>query len=395
MLDPGRIETRSSSGRLKIAGVVAAGAAILIVAAGLYTRSRADQELKTWNAEQAVPTVALAKVDSGGSRDFVLPGSIQAISNAQIYARVSGYLKRWHVDIGQPVKAGQLLAEIDTPDLDQQVLQARANVAMAQANERLSRTTAERWAGLVAQDAVSRQDADEKLGDHAAKLAAVNAARANLNALLAQASFKRITAPFAGVITSRSTDIGALISAGGGSATPLFTVADERRLRIYVNVPQNQSGLIVPGARANVAAPEYQGEVFPAVVVRNARAVDPRSGAVLFELQLDNSSGRLKPGGYAQVTFHLVSPVTTTRIPATAIQYRHDGPTVATIGADGRVKVRPIKISRDLGASVEVGSGLAQGERVIDNPPESLTNGDVVRIAGPAAGGKKAVDARS
>jgi RND family efflux transporter MFP subunit len=401
MLDPLRPAVRRD--RLRLAGLVAVGIAAAVVVVGLVGRGRADHQLAAWTEDQAVPTVALAKVDGGGERDLVLPGTVQAIAGAEIHARVTGYLKRWHVDIGQAVQAGQLLAEIDTPDLDQQVLQARADLATAEANERLSRTTAARWSGLVAQDAVSRQEADEKAGDHAAKASAVNAARANLDRLLAQAGFKRVTAPFAGVITSRSTDVGALIGAGGGSAGPLFTLADERRLRVYVNAPQNLSGLIQPGAAADISVPEYPGEAFPAVVVRSARAVDPRTGTVLFELQLDNGAGRLKPGSYGQVAFHLTAPATTTRVPATAIQFRHEGPTVATVGADGRVKVHPIRIARDLGATVEVGAGLAAGARVIDNPPETLVDGDQVRIAGdtvekaaaPKAAPPKAGHARS
>jgi multidrug efflux system membrane fusion protein len=377
----GAISTR----RLKLVGTAALVVAAMVVAGGIAARVHADQSLKTWTHDQAVPTVALAKVDGGGQRELVLPGDVQAFYNAPIHARTSGYLKRWYVDIGSPVKAGQLLAEIDTPDLDQQVLQARANLATAQANQRLSATTAKRWEGLVAQDAVSRQEADEKAGDLAARTSAVNAATADLNRLLALESFKRIVAPFDGVVTSRNTDIGALISVGGAADTALFTVADQHRLRIYVSVPQIYSALIRHGQTANLTVPEYPGQTFAASVVNDAQSVGV-NGALLVELQLDNAQGKLKPGSYAQVTFGLASAQTTTQVPATAVLFRHDGPTVAVVGPDNRVKIRAIKIARDLGTQVEVGAGVAPGDRVIDNPPEALVDGDTVKVAAPTKG---------
>jgi RND family efflux transporter MFP subunit len=383
-----------SSSRLRLVGLVAAGVAAVVVAVGIVSRVHADAELKTWTHDQSIPTVSLAKVEGGGVRDLALPGDVQAFYNAPIHARVSGYLKKWYVDIGQPVKAGQMLAEIDTPDLDQQVLQARADVATAQANQALSETTSKRWAGLLAQDAVSRQEADEKAGDLAAKSSVTNAARANLNRLLALESFKRIIAPFDGVVTSRNTDIGALITTGGGpNDSALFTVADQRKLRVYVRVPQNYSALIHRGMTADLSAPEYPGQVFKAQVANDAQAVAPQSGAVLVELQLDNADGRLKPGEYAQVTFQMTASGQTTRVPATAVMFRNGGPAVAVVGPDSHVKLHSVMISRDLGTSIEIGSGLAQADRVIDNPPESLANGDLVRIAGASAGKKGAADA--
>jgi RND family efflux transporter MFP subunit len=374
---------------LKLVAVGAVCVAALVVAGGIFARVSADASLKTWTHDQAIPTVALAKVDGGGERQLVLPGDVQAFNNALIHARTSGYLKRWYVDIGAPVKAGQVLAEIDTPDLDQQVLQARANLATAQANQRLSATTARRWEGLVAQDAVSRQEADEKAGDLAARTSAVNAAAANLNRLLALESFKRIVAPFDGVVTSRNTDIGALISVGGAADTALFTVADQRRLRVYVSVPQVYSALIHHGLTAKLTVPQYPGQTFVASVANDAQSVGA-NGALLVELQLDNLDGKLKPGSYAQVTFGLDSAQSTTQVPATAVLFRHDGPTVAVVGPDNHVKIRPIKIARDLGTQVEVGAGLAPGDRVIDNPPEALVDGDAVKVAAPAKGASHA-----
>lgn len=393
MSDPTVAAGHISPRRLKGAGLVAAGVAGLVVIAGIVGRVHADQGLKSWTHEQAIPTVHLVTTGAGGEKTLILPGDVQAFYNAPIHARVSGYLKKWYVDIGAPVKAGQLLAEIDTPDLDQQVLQARADLATAQANQRLSATTARRWAGLLAQDAVSKQEADEKSGDLAAKTSLVNAAQANLNRLLAQESFKRITAPFDGVVTVRNTDIGQLISVGGPADAALFTVSDQRRLRIYVRVPQTQSALVRPGLAADVSVPEYPGQSFKAQVANDARAVDPQSGALLVELQLDNSDGRLKPGEYAQVSFALPSGGSTARVPATAIQFRNDGPTVAVVGPDSHVRVQRVTITRDLGSSVEIGAGVQPGERIIDNPPESLAAGDLVRVAG-ASAGKGAADAR-
>jgi RND family efflux transporter MFP subunit len=379
------VVTHVSTGRLKLTALIAGGVAVLVVVGGLVSRVSADQGLKTWTQAQAIPTISLAKVEGGGERQLALPGDVQAFYTAPIHARVSGYLKRWYADIGTPVKAGQTLADIDTPDLDQQVLQARADLATAEANQSLAATTATRWAGLVAHDAVSKQEAEEKSGDLAAKTSLVNAARANLNRLLALESFKKITAPFDGVVTTRSTDIGALIAAGSPTDAALFTVADQRKLRIYVRVPQNYSALVQKGLTADLTVPEYMGQTFKAVVVNSARAVGAQSGAELVELQLDNSAGRIKAGDYAQVTFRLASAASTVRIPVTAIQYRHNGPVVAIVGANNHVTIRPVLLSRDLGSTAEIGAGLAANDRVVDNPPESLADGDLVRIAGASA----------
>jgi RND family efflux transporter MFP subunit len=370
---------------LKLVGTAALVVAAVVVAGGIAARVHADQSLKTWTHDQAIPTVSLAQVSGGGHADLVLPGEVNAFYTAPIHARTSGYLKRWYADIGARVKAGQVLAEIDTPDLDQQVLQARANLATAQANQHLSAITAKRWEGLVAQDAVSRQEADEKTGDLAARTSVVNAAKADLDRLLALESFKRITAPFDGVVTARNTDIGQLISVGGSADSALFTVADQHRMRIYVSVPQNYSALVHHGLTAQLTVPEYPGQTFTASVANDAQSVG-RNGAMLVELQIDNPDGRLKPGAYAQVAFKLPAATTTTKAPSTAILFKHDGPTVAVVGADGHVKIRPITIARDLGTEVEIGSGLQPGEKVIDNPPEALVDGDLVRVAGGSQG---------
>jgi RND family efflux transporter MFP subunit len=379
------VVTHVSDRRLKLLGGVAIGVAAIVVAVGLVSRVSADQGMKTWTHEQTIPTIGLAKTEAGGDRPLILPGDIEAYYNAPIHARVSGYLKKWYVDIGTPVKAGQVLADIDTPDLDQQVLQARADLATAEANQRLSSTTADRWKGLVAADAVSKQEADEKFGDLAAKTSLVNSSKANLNRLLALESFKKITAPFAGVVTTRNTDIGQLIAAGTPTDPALFTVADQHKLRVYVRAPQNYSALIHNGMPVDLTVPEYPGQTFKATVSSQAQSVGAGSGAELIELSLDNADGKIKSGDYAQATFHLIAPQTTFRVASTALQYRQEGPVVAVVGPDSRVKIRKVVINRDLGSSVEIGAGISPGDRVVDNPPESLLDGDLVRIAGASA----------
>ncbi|THD58509.1 efflux RND transporter periplasmic adaptor subunit [Phenylobacterium sp.] len=379
------VVTHVSDGRLRLLGLAAAIVAVIVVAVGLFNRFSADRSMKTWTHEQTIPTIGLAKIQAGGDRALVLPGDVEAFYNAPIHARVSGYLKKWYVDIGTPVKAGQVLADIDTPDLDQQVLQARADLATAEANQKLSSTTADRWKGLVAADAVSKQEADEKFGDLAAKTSLVNSSKANLNRLLALESFKKITAPFAGVVTARNTDIGQLIAAGTPTDQALFTVADQHKLRVYVRAPQNYSALIHNGMTADLTLPEYPGQTFKATVATQAQSVGAASGAELIELSLDNTDGKIKSGDYAQVTFHLIAPQSTIRVPSTALQYRNQGPVVAVVGPDSRVKLRKVVINRDLGSSVEIGSGLDPDDRVVDNPPEALVDGDLVRVAGASA----------
>lgn len=372
---------------LKTVGVLALAAAAGIVALGILDRVNANQELKTWTDAQALPTVDVISLSNQlGPRSLVLPGDVRAFNDAPIHARVSGYLKRWYTDIGAHVKAGQVLAEIDTPDLDQQLDQARADLATAVANQHLADTTARRWAGLLSQDAVSRQDADEKNGDLASKTALADAARANVQRLLALESFKRIVAPFDGIVTTRSTDIGALINVGSVNDAPLFSVADERRLRIYVRVPQSYSADIAPGMTASLTVPEYPGRKFTATLAATAAAITPETGTLLVQLQIDNAGGVLKPGDYAQVRFDLPPQVGALRAPASALIFGDTGMSVALVGADNRVAIRPIRISRDLGSAVEIASGLTPADRVIDNPPDSLRAGDRVRVAGAASG---------
>jgi RND family efflux transporter MFP subunit len=381
-----RDATRPASGGLKLAGLIALVAALVIVAVGVFLHLRQGAELKQWTQDQSVPTVALAKMTGGGERKLVLPGEVQAMNSAQIHSRVSGYLKKWYVDIGAPVKAGTLLALIDSPEVDQQVNQARADLATTQSAQKLSEATSKRWADLYAQGAVSRQAAEEKSADLAARNSAVNSARANLDRLLATEGFKRITAPFAGVITARNAEIGALVNVGGDPA--LFTLSDQSRMRVSVRLPQAYSAQVHVGQTVSLTVPEYPGQTFSAQVTGDARAVDAESGAVLIELQLPNGDARLKAGEYAQVTFDLSSASGAQQLPGTAIFYGHDGPTVAVVGPDSRVHFRKVTLGRDLGTTVEVTAGLVGGERLVDNPPEFLSEGDAVQIK--AAGKAKA-----
>jgi membrane fusion protein, multidrug efflux system len=371
---------------LRPTALAAGGLAVVIVAAGLVSRGLAGQKLKAWTDAQAIPTVGvITPSPAAADQALVLPGDVQAFYDAQIHARVSGYLKHWYVDIGAPVKAGQVLADIDTPELDQQLAQARANLATASANQKLAQSTAARWTSLLADDAVSRQEAEEKTSDLEAKTALARAASAEVQRLQALEAFKKITAPFGGMVTGRTTDIGALIAAGAPNDPGLFTVADVHRLRIYVKAPQRYSADLRPGMTATLTAPEYPGRTFTATLVSASGAVSAQSGTMLAELQTDNPDGALKPGEYAQVRFALPAMAGVVRLPASALMFRRKGMAVATVGPGDRVVMKPVVIARDLGASVEVANGLSAGDRVIDNPPDSLTDGERVRVAGPEA----------
>jgi RND family efflux transporter MFP subunit len=371
---------------LKPALVTGIVVVVVIVAIGLLGRVFANQTLKTWTAAEAIPTVqVIAPAEDGAGQTLALPGNVQAFYNASIHARVSGYLKHWYQDIGARVKNGQLLADIDTPELDQQLAQAKADLATAVANQRLAQTTAARWTGLLAKDAVSQQETDEKTGDLAAKTSLVNAARADVDRLQDLEGFKHIVAPFDGVVTARTTDVGQLIAAGAPTDPGLFTVSDIHRLRIYVNVPQSYSADLKPGMTATLTVPEYPGKSFQAGLVSTSDAIGAQSGTLLVELQIDNASGQLKPGDYAQVSFALPTQANQLRVPASALIFRQKGMAVATVAADGRVLMKPITIGVDQGSFVDVAAGLSPSDRVIDNPPDSLETGDRVHVATAAA----------
>ncbi|MBO9378235.1 efflux RND transporter periplasmic adaptor subunit [Sphingomonas histidinilytica] len=388
---------RGPDGRtLKRVGIGAGAVALIVVGIGVASRISATNELRRTAADAAVPTVSvvLPTVDGEGGK-LLLPGNVQAFNSAAIYARTNGYVRRWLADIGDRVHAGQPLAVLDAPELDQQLAAARADYQTALANQRLADITAKRWSAMLAQDAVSRQEADEKAGDLAARTALSNAALANVKRLQALQGFTRLTAPFDGVVTSRSAQIGALVVAGNAAAQPLFTVSDTHRMRVYVRVPQGYSASIRPGMEATLSLPEYPGRAFAARLTRSAGAVDAQSGAVLVELQADNRDGALKPGAFAQVSFRVgAGQGNGVSLPGSTILYGKDGPTVAVVGRDGHVTVKPVAIARDEGATVLLSGGVVPGERVIDTPPDAIRSGDRVRVQTTAdAAGKGAAHA--
>jgi RND family efflux transporter MFP subunit len=375
-------------------GLVAGVCAVALVAFGITSRYRSDHKLAAWTAEQAVPVVSIVKAEKmkGDGEALTLPGDLSAFNSAPIYPRTNGYVRKWMVDIGDNVRAGQLLGVIDAPEVDQQVAAARADLQTARANQALAKSTSVRWANMLAKDAVSRQEADEKAGDLAAKTAITNAGSANLARLQALQSFTRLTAPFPGVVTTRSAQIGQLVSAGAGGTTavPLFTISDVSRMRIYVRVPQTYSSQVHQGMHATVMLPEYPGRKFDATLTRAAGAVDPRSGTVLVELQASNGDRALKPGAYSQVIFPLNGASTSVTIPGSALMVSSDGTRVATLGPDNKANIKTVRVGRDMGSTVEVITGLSPTDRVIDNPPDSLQTGDTVREATEAKGGANA-----
>lgn len=374
---------RITPGRLRFAAITAAAIAALVVLSGMVSRSADNAAVAQWTREQSIPSVAVIRPSTRGiAGSVVLPGRVEAFYKAPIYARVSGYLKAWYTDIGARVKSGQLLAEIETPDLDQQLAQARAELATARANEALAAITAQRWQLMVKADSVSRQAADEKTGDLEAKRAIAAAAQANVQRLEALAGFKKIVAPFDGMVTARYTDVGALINAGSGTGPQLFTVSDLRSLRVYVSVPQDDAASIATGMSATLSVPEHPGESFKAAVVSTAGAVEVESGTLLVELMLRDAAGAVLPGDYANVRFELPAAAGVVRIPATALIFKSKGLQVATLNANGRIELKPITIKRDLGTAVEVASGLGPGDRVVDAPPETLQDGDEVQVSG-------------
>jgi RND family efflux transporter MFP subunit len=370
-------------GRLLVWGVGALTAAIALAVYGVVDRSYSEDRLVQLTAQEAVPTVDVIHPERGVTGEqLVLPGTIDAFFSAPIYARVSGYLKMWYQDIGAHVKPGELLATIETPDLDQELAQAKANLGVADANYSLAQVTATRWQKLLKSDAVSVQEVDVKAGDAAAKQQAVTAAQANVARLQAMETFKQIVAPFDGIITARRTDVGALINAGSGVGPELFAVADIHKMRVYVRVPQAESAGISKGMHASLWLPQSPDRTFPATVLTTASAIDPASNTLLVELMADNPKGVLTPGTFANVHFDLPPQPYVLRIPTSALLFRQGGLTVATVGPDGKAVIKPIKAGRDLGTQMEVVAGLTPSDQVINSPPDSLLPWEKVRLAG-------------
>ena len=358
--------------------------AVLLVVFGILPRIQARTALRQETLRMAVPTVAIVQPKrSSPAQEIVLPANVQAFADAPIYARTNGYLKRWYVDIGSRVKEGQLLAEIDTPEVTQQLRQARADLGTSQANLNLSKITADRYQGLLKTDSVSKQESDNAAGDYEAKQASLQSAQANVKRLEELQSFQRIYAPFSGVITARNTDIGALINSGstGGNGNELFHIAQPDKLRVYVSVPQIYSQAAKPGLTADLTLAEFPGRRFQGKLVRTANAIDPTSRTLLVEIAVDNPTGQLFTGSYAEVHFKLPTPTSSLILPVNTLLFRSEGLRVATVGGDQKVTLKQITLGHDFGSEVEVVAGLTGNENVIVNPPDSVVDGETVRIA--------------
>jgi len=380
-------DARDRSGTSR--GAVLAVVVVILIAVGaafwgITTRARALAIVTRETQELAVPTVAVVMPERGAGREeIVLPGNMHAFADAAIYARTNGYLKRWYTDIGAQVRSGQLLAEIDTPEIDHQLQQARADLATAQANARLAQTTAERYRDLMKTDSIAQQDLDNANGSLEARVAAVESARANVRRLEQLQSFKRIEAPFAGVITARNTEIGALIDSGS-NAKELFHVAAVHKLRVFVNVPEVYARVAQTGLQADLTLKEFPGRRFTGTLVRTAQSIDLASRTLLTEIDVDNPRGELLPGSYAEVHFKLATPASTLKIPVSALIFRADGLMVATIKNGNRAAIVPVTAGRDYGNAVEIVGGLDGSERIVVNPSDSLADGQTVRVVASA-----------
>ena len=386
---PGR---RMSTGfRVVLFLLLVAGA--LALAYGIYmgirSRVRADTALSQETAEMAVATVSVIHPKPQTvAEEIVLPGNVQAFVATPIYARTNGYLKKWYFDIGSRVQAGQLLAEIETPEVDQQLDQARADLATAQANLHLAQTTAARYESLFKTDSVSRQDLEDKAGDLQAKKAIVDSATSNVRRLQETQKFQKVYAPFDGVITARNTDTGALINAGANAAgKQLFDLASTGVLRVYVNVPQTYARAATAGNPADLTLAEFPGRHFPGKIVRTADAIEPVSRTLLTEVDVENPQGELLPGAYASVHLKLGSKTAPVMLPVNALLFRSEGLRVGVV-RDGKAILVPIVMGRDFGNEVEVLSGVTVKDAVILNPSDSLTSGTQVRVAEVAGGAK-------
>ena len=358
--------------------------ALILATWGEVHRVMARSALRQKTADEAAPiVVTVAPTRSAVGEELVLPGAVQAYSEARIYARTNGYLKSWSVDIGSRVKKGQLLAEIDAPEVDQQLAQAIADLATARANEALSNTTNTRWKELLRTESVSKQDADEKNGDADAKRAIAASAAANLSRLRQLESFKHVIAPFDGVITARNTDIGALINAGESAGSELFRLADTQKLRIYVQVPEPYAAAAKPGVEAELKFSEQAGKGYAATTVRTANALDPVLRTLQVELELDNTLHELFPGAYAEVHFKMAGNAQSVRLPANTVLFRAPGPQVATVDKQHRIRLKSIVQGRDFGGTIEVLSGLNPDDAVVVNPPDSIIDGGTVRVTVP------------
>ncbi|MDE2467993.1 MAG: efflux RND transporter periplasmic adaptor subunit [Bradyrhizobium sp.] len=384
--EPDETAQKRAPVRVGRALVLLAVVAIGVAVSGVSARRSDETKLAKWTLERAIPTVALISPEhGGGTRQLVLPGDIDAYYKAVVYAQVSGYVRKWYKDIGAHVKAGDVLATIDTPELDQRLAQAREQLAKAKANEALAVVTAERWKSLRASGAVSLQTADEKVADETAKVAEVAAASANLDRMKALKAFANVVAPFDGVITQRNIDIGSLVSGSANASSGLFAIADSHEMRIYVKVPQSFAADMHAGMKAQLKLPQYPDREFEATLTTTSQAIDAKSRSLLVELSANNADGALQPGAFAEVSFELPEPAAAFRLPATAIIFRGSLVEVATVDANNRVVMKKVSIARDFGAEIGIIGGLSATDRVIASPLDSVDNGDEVRVLPPPA----------
>jgi RND family efflux transporter MFP subunit len=385
---PASTAARSGARQLGRAGAVLGVVAVVILVWAGFSAHRAAAQLREATEAAAVVTVATTKPTAQAElSELVLPGNIQANYEAPIYARTSGYLKRWLVDIGTPVKAGQLLGEIESPEVDSQLRQAQADLATAEANQKIAELTAQRWRDLRASDSVSKQEADEKISLAASGDAQMQAARANVQRLRELSGFEKIVAPFDGVITARNTDIGQLIAAGNNTGPELFRVADMRRLRLYVRVPQTYAAAMKPGLQAELLFPDRPGKTYTARIDSTSSAIDTATRTLLAQLVIDNKNGELLPGAYTEVHFKLPpgAGASSYKLPANVLLFRGDGMHVGVVEANSKVVLKPVMVGRDYGSDIEIIQGLDANDDVILSPPDSLADGLAVRVATPKA----------
>jgi RND family efflux transporter MFP subunit len=388
---PAHSDTKSGARQLGRTGAALGVAALAVLVWSGLTAHHASAKLNESTQAAVLITVATTQPAAQPQLgELILPGNVQANYEAPIYARTSGYLKRWLVDIGTPVKAGQLLAEIESPEVDQQLRQAQADLATAEANQKIADLTAERWRNLRASDSVSKQEADEKISLAASGDAQMQAARANVQRLRELSGFEKVIAPFDGVVTARNTDIGRLIAAGENTGPALFRVADMHRLRLYVSVPQTYAAVMKPGLNADLRFPDRPGKTFVAVLDSTSSAIDASTRTLLAQLMIDNKSGELLPGAYAEVHFKLPpgAGAVSYKLPANVLLFRSDGLHVGTVDVNNHVVLKLVEIGRDYGSEVEIIRGLGANDKVILSPPDSLTDGLAVRAA-PSANPKQ------
>jgi RND family efflux transporter MFP subunit len=373
---------------------------VMLVLSGIIPRLRSRKALAAETDALAAPTVLVVQPKRGApSQEIILPGNIQAFVDAPIYARTNGYLKRWYFDIGSHVKQGQLLAEIESPEVDQQLSQAQADLGTASANLQLSQITANRYSDLIKQDAVSQQETDNAVSDLASRNTVVKSAQANVDRLKQLVSFEKVYVPFDGVVTARNTDIGQLIDSGaaGGQARSLFQIAAVNKLRVFISVPQIYSQAATPGLTADLTFAEFPGRRFQGKLVRTAKAIDPMARTLNVEVDVDNAKGELLPGAYAEVHLKLKERIPTLTIPVSALLFRQEGLRVAVAKSDSTAELLPVTLGRDFGDFAEITTGLTGQEQIISNPPDSIIDGERLNIqtqkqqapASPGQGGQK------